>query len=188
MSAIRLVAVTVCLLLAGAACSSALTTEEYAESIGALTDAYVIESQNLSYDYQSAVEDGVRAIVAEEAPDSEEAAVALIANESVQYLALLGDSMDRYIIALDALAPPGSLDTEHDAYVAAIVAVHGALPQTRDAVGVATDIPAIQLALSSSGFADGQIRWTATCTVLEEAIRAEGRGVDLRCLRSEVTP
>jgi len=188
MSGGRLAALMVSMLLGATACSSALSTEEYAESISTLTDAYVVESQNLSYDYQSAVEDGVRELVAGDSQDPEAEAVELIAHESVQYLALLGDSMDRYLIVLGELTPPGSVESQHDAYLAAIAVVHGALPQTRDAVGAAADIPAIQLALTSSGFADGQIRWTAACGALEEAIRTDGRGADLRCVRSELAP
>ncbi len=171
-----------------AGCSSPLSTEQYADSIGTLTDAYVVESQNLSYDYQSSVEDGVRILVDEGGDDAATEAVALIRNESVQYLALLGDSMDRYVVALRKLSAPGPLADKHDDYVSAIVFVHEALPETRDAVAAAKDIASIQLALTSSGFADGQIRWTAACASLEEAIRSEGRGVDLRCVRPDVTP
>jgi hypothetical protein len=184
----RFLAPVVSIVILAAACTSPLSTEEYAESIGSLTDAYVVESQNLSYDYQSSVEDGVRTLVDEGGDDAATAAVVLIGNESVQYLALLGDSMDRYVVSLRELSPPGPIADEHDAYVAAIVFVHEALPETRDAVAAARDIAAIQLALTSSGFADGQIRWTAACAALEDVIRSEGRGVDLRCVRPDVTP
>jgi hypothetical protein len=184
----RLFALLASIAILAAACDSPLSTEEYAGSIGPLTDAYVVESQNLSYDYQSSVEDGVRTLVDEAGDDAATQAVVLIANESVQYLALLGDSMDRYVVSLRKLSPPAPLANKHDAYVSAIVFVHEALPETRDAVAAAEDIASIQLALTSSGFADGQIRWTAACASLEDAIRSEGRGVDLRCVRPDVTP
>ncbi len=184
----RLVRAALGVVIVASACSTALSTEEYVSGISAIADAYVLESQNLSYDYQSSVEDGVREIVDSGVDDAEGDAVELIAAKSVEYLALLGDAMGRYLTLLRELSPPAAINEHHDAYVAAVVVVHDALPDTRDSVAAAGDIGAIQLALTSSGFADGQIRWTTSCTSLEEAIRAEGLGVDLGCVRPETTP
>jgi hypothetical protein len=161
---------------------------EYATELTDITDAYVVESQNLSYDYQSSVEDGVRDIVAAGGGDAQAQVSVLARSSTVQYLAMLGDVMDRYLQALDGLAVPSQLEDPHDEYVSAVRAVHTSLPATRSAVEEAADLEGMQSALSVSGLADGQLRWTATCVSLEESIRALGRGVDLRCVRTEVTP
>ena len=108
---------------------------------------------------------------------------------TVEYLALLSDTIDRYLAALKDLSPPGEVAAAHEEYVAAIQASRNALPATRRAVEEAEDLAGVQLALTASGFADSQLRWTAACTSLEQSVRDAGRGIDLRCTRSvESTP
>jgi hypothetical protein len=168
-------------LLAGA-CSPAPSLEDYIESMERHTNAYVDESQALSFEYQSAVEDGVRRIVAEGGADPTGEALTLVTTQTVQYLALLGDAMDRYHTAIAPLIPTTEVVADHDAYAAAVGSVVSSLPPTRLAVEEATSISDVQLALASSGFADGQLRWTATCSALEQTVRDQGRGIDLRCV------
>ncbi|HSJ71708.1 MAG TPA: hypothetical protein VLA29_08705 [Acidimicrobiia bacterium] len=164
------------------ACSASPSLEDYIASMERHTDAYVDESQSLSFEYQSAVEDGVRRIVAEGGADPTGEALMLVTSQTVQYLALLGDAMDRYHTAIEPLVPTKEVVADHDAYAAAVGSVVSSLPPTRTAVEAATSISEVQLALASSGFADGQLRWTATCSTLEQTVRDQGRGIDLRCV------
>ncbi len=177
-----LIPAILCLVAAGG-CSSSMTIDAYAEALGEEADAYVVESQDLSYDYQRSVEDGVAALAEAGGDDTLEAAVGLVRSETVAYLALLTDVTGRYLEGLEALEPPSEVASAHDAYVAAVDGVYRAIPSARDAAEAAPDLDGIRLALTSSGFADGQLRWTSTCTALEQAVRDEGRGVDLRCER-----
>jgi hypothetical protein len=169
-------------------CSTPATLDDYVPAAEGLSAAYVEEAQALSFDYQSSVEDGVRAIVEAGATDPETDAVTLVIDETVAYLAVLTDTMGRYLDAFDALHAPTEVSGEHEAYVSAIRVVHASLPGTRSAVQVATQLDAVQLAMTSSGFADGQLRWTASCSALEQAVRDEGTGIDLRCVAPSSTP
>ena len=169
------------------ACSQGLALGDYVDEMEAATDAYITESQGLSVDYQGTVEDAVRDLVASGVDDPEAEAVDLVRIETVRYLALLTDAMERYRFAIEDIEPSGAVAADHDAYVAAVALVVDSLPQTRDSVETASSFEEIQLALASSGFADGQLRWTAACTDLEQAVRDEGRGLDLRCV-VQVTP
>jgi hypothetical protein len=166
----------------GAGCSTSATLDDYVPAAEDLSQTYVEEAQALSFDYQSAVEDGVRAIVEGGAVDPETDAVALVVDETVAYLAVLTDTMGRYLEAFDDLDAPAEVASEHDDYVAAIGVVHASLPGTRSAVEVATQLDEVQVAMTSSGFADGQLRWTASCSALEQAVRDQGTGIDLRCV------
>lgn len=179
--------VGVAVLVALTGCSSALPLDEYVTVMESTTDAYVTESQGLSFDYQSAVEDGVRDLVASGVENPEAEAVDLVRAETVRYLALLTDAMDRYRMGIDEPEPPGSVAEEHVAYVDAVTFVVDSLPESRAAVESAESLDDVQRALTTSGFADGQIRWTATCANLEQAVRDEGRGMDLQCV-AEVAP
>lgn len=184
----RFVLVAVIAALLAAACTPAPSLEDYIESMERHTDAYVDESQALSFEYQSAVEDGVRRIVAEGGADPTGEALTLVTTQTVQYLALLGDAMDRYHTAIAPLVPTSEVVADHDAYAAAVGFVVSTLAPTRAAVESATSISEVQLALGSSGFADGQLRWTATCSALEQTVRDQGRGIDLRCVLPVADP
>lgn len=170
--------------LVGAGCSSAMPIDEYASELSAIAENYVVESQDLSYDYQSSVEDGVRDIVEAGEDGAEAAVVELMRTETVQYMAMLSDAMGRFLERLDALNPPDEVADEHEAYVAAVRNVYESIPDARDTVAEATSLEGVQLALTASGFADGQLRWTTTCLSLEEAVEAQGESVTLRCVRS----
>lgn len=164
-----------------ASCASPVSLGGYIEAMERETDAYVVESQNLSYDYQSTVEDGVRAIVASGSDTAEADALALVVEQTTQYLSLLGDAMARYGAALADIDPPSEVADEHAAYVAAVDHVIVSLPPTRDSVAAVDNLADVQYVLGSSGFADGQLRWRATCESLEQAVRDDGQGIDLRC-------
>lgn len=182
-SAVVVLAIT---LLSG--CTQPLTIDAYVTEASRAADAYVTESQNLSYDYQSTLEDEVRRIAEEGGDGAIEEATNLVTRETIAYLAVLSDAMRRYASDLNDLDAPRAIADAHDAHVAAVEAVLSAIPATRDAVESAGDIAAIQLALASSGFADGQARWTITCTALEQAVRDQGSGLDLRCTRQDSQP
>ena len=185
-SRLRMTAVALCLAAVVAACSGGPTTDEYADSLGELVDGYVSESQALSFDYQSTVEDGVRDIVESGSEDAVSDATTLVARETIAYLAVLSDVMGRYLEGLDELTAPGAITDAHADFVAAVGLVYGAIPATRAAVAEAADLDGIQRALTASGFADGQLRWTAACLALEQMVRDEGRGIDLGCSRPAV--
>lgn len=169
-------------------CSSPMSIDGYADAATAATDAYVSESQSLSYDYQSTLEDGVRAIASDGEPDPAGRAVELVTHETVAYLAVLSDAMNRYLHDLEELSPPSGVSDAHAEYLGAVRFVLDAIPSTRDAVEGATDITAVQLALTTSGFADGQTRWTVACSALERAVRDQGKGIDLGCVPPEPPP
>lgn len=165
-------------------CSSAMTIDDYAAELSEIAETYVVESQNLSYDYQSSVEDGVRAIVESGQDGAQDSAVELVRTETVQYLAMLSDAMGRYLERLEALGPPDEVKEQHEAYVDAVRNAYEAIPEARDTVAEATSLEDVQYALTASGFADGQLRWTTTCIALEEAVLEQGEAVALRCVRS----
>ncbi len=166
-----------------AACSSSQTLDEYADALSTQTDAYVVESQNLSYDFQSEVEDGTRDVLAAGSEDPEAEVLVLFREGTVAYLALLGDAMLRYRTSLEELMPPGDVAEQHAAFLAAVVAVSDAIPEAKVAVEGATSLDDVQRALTASGFADGQPRWTGTCQTLEAAVVDAGRAMNLRCVR-----
>jgi len=180
----RIAAAIVVSAFIAAGCSSAMTIDEYSSDLSEIAETYVVESQNLSYDYQSSVEDGVRAIVESGQDGAQESAVELVRTETVQYLAMLSDAMGRYLERLEALSPPDEVKPEHEAYVDAVRNAYEAIPEARDTVAGATSLDDVQYALTASGFADGQLRWTTTCISLEEAVIEQGESVTLRCVRS----
>ena len=165
-----------------------MSVEAYAAAIEVASAVYIDEAQSLSAAYQASVEDEVRAVV-EEAPDVAQGRVVEIATTATaNYLALLSDAMGRFVTAIEELRPPTGIEAAHDEFVAAVGSVHRSLPATRDAVAQADSLASVRFALTSSGFADGQGRWTAACTALEEAVRGEGTGVDLGCVRRDLAP
>lgn len=176
-------------LVVSACAQSAMTVEVYAARIEAAGDSYIEEAQSLSAAYQSSVEDQVRAVVAEQDPAAAQDRVVEIATAATaNYLALLSDAMARFIAEMEELRPPADVAAAHDEFVSAVGSVQRSLPATRDAVVQADSLASIRLALTTSGFADGQLRWTAACSALEETLRGRGTGVDLGCVRQEVAP
>jgi hypothetical protein len=175
-------------LVASACTQSAMSVESYADAMEAIADAYVSEAQGLSASYQRTVEDEVRAAIAEDPTGAQVRAVEIAGEATVSYLELLADAMDRFITSMDELRPPTGVEAAHDEFVGAVASVHGSLPDARDAVAGADSLSDIRLALTTSGFADGQLRWTAACTALEGSVRRQGAGLDLGCVRQEVAP
>lgn len=179
----RLGLIAAAVALVATACSNPMPLDEYAELLTTTTDGYVVESQNLSYDYQKAVEDGAREIVASGADDAEEQVLILARQQTAQYLGLLSDAMLRYHAALSEMEPPGEVADAHGQFVDAVGAVLKALPAAKQGVEDAESLDEIQQALTASGFADGQFRWTATCSSLEQSIKDAGQAVNLRCVK-----
>jgi len=129
------------------------------------------------------VEDEIASLAAEGDGDVLARATNVTRRETVQYLALLEDAMLRYVSALELLRPPPTISEVHGAYELAIASVQESMPDTREAVGSAEDLDGIQIAITDSGFSDGQLRLRTACVALEIAVRAEGQGLDLGCTR-----
>ncbi len=177
------------LALFAAACSQPTqSVEAYADAMEGVVDTYVAESQDLSTRYQASVEDDIKAMVQQRPSDPEAVAVEIASSATTNYLAVLADAMQRFIEGMESLRPPPTVRAAHEEFIAAVRSVHRAIPSTRDAVLEADSIESVGLALTSSGFADGQIRWTAACTALEAAARELGTGLDLGCVRPVVSP
>ncbi|MCB1245944.1 MAG: hypothetical protein KDB69_01605 [Acidimicrobiia bacterium] len=156
-----------------------------------VTAAYVEESQAIGYTYQRSIELEVGQIVDEGAESAVERATELVRSETVAYLAVLADAVTRYSEAFEALPVPAAVQQERDDYVAVVELARESIPSMREAVADAASIPMIRLALASSTYADSAEAWTAACRSLEQAVRDEGHGIDLKCERpdvSEVTP
>lgn len=173
-----------------ASCGTAeqLTLDEYAVQAVAIADGYVQESQDVSFQYQRKVEQLVGEIAASGSSTAIEEAVEVMRTETASFLALIDDAMARYIEAFDALEPPDDISEAHEAYVDVMASVHGSLPVMRDRVSDAGSLGDIEAALAGSAFADGQPLWTAACQALEQTVRDLGRGLDLKCERTEVAP
>ena len=184
MRRLRIIGALAALTVVVSACSaSSQSLDEYADELSTRTDSYVVESQNLSFDYQSEVEDGTRQVIEAGAEDPEAEVLTLFRQGTVEYLALLTDAMVRYRDSLEAMTPPSDVADAHASFLAAVAAVTGAIPDAKVAVEQATSLDEVQLGLTASGFADGQLRWTGTCQTLEQAIVDAGRAMDLRCVR-----
>lgn len=169
--------------LVGACAQPSLSVAEYAASLEDGTESYISEAQELSGTFQKTVEDEIGALAEDGSGDLLLRATRLTSRETVQYLALLEDAMMRYRVSVESLSPPSTLAERHNAYIQAIESVQSSMQGTRDAVGKAGDLDGIQVAITSSGFGDGQLRLRAACISLEAAVRAEGRGLDLGCIR-----
>ena len=167
----------------GACATPPMTIDEYAEALNGATEDYVGESQALSAAFQKTVEEEVAELADAGEGNLMALATGVTSREMIQYFALLEDAMERYGKELDGMHPPVNLGELHDDYLSAIESVRIALPETRDNVAEAHDLVGIQEAITGSGFADGQLRLQSSCLALEEAVRAEGQGVDLACSR-----
>ncbi len=176
------------ILIVSACAQSTMSVEAYSAAMEIASDAYVQEAQSLSALYQASVEDDVRAAVKDDPDVAEDRVVQIVTTATSNYLTLLADAMARFVVEMDELRPPAGIDSVHDEFVAAVGSVQGSLPGTRDAVAQADSLVSVRYALTSSGFADGQDRWTAACTALEEAVRAQGTGIDLGCVRRDLAP
>lgn len=175
------------LILAG--CSvGALSVGEYADAMESAADVYVADSQALSLEYQDQVISEITEMAQSEPPDADSLALAITRSATTEYLDVLADQMLRFVDDMEAMTPPTPIGNEHDEFVGAVRSVYTAMPRTIADVGEADSLDGIRLALTASGFADGQIRWTAACTTLESSVRALGSGLDLGCVRPEIVP
>ena len=159
---------------------------EYADEITEVTGAYVLETQEISFRYQSAVERQVEALTSSGTTADLDGAMTIVRSETANFLALLDDAMTRYHTDVSEMEPPLEVVDRHDAYVAIIASVRSTLPASRDALAETTNFEEVLASLVGSGFADGQQAWTAACQSLESAIREAGRGADLKCVRDTV--
>ena len=174
--------------LIAVSCSQAetMSLDAYAASMTEATDAYVLESQEISLRYQTAVEQQVKELVSSGADADLVGAMAIVKSETASFLSLLDDAMGRYHDGMADLEPPTEVADEHGAYLAIIASVRSTLPASRDALEDTTTFEEVLSSLVGSGFADGQAAWTSACGSLESAIRDGGRGADLKCVRDPV--
>lgn len=178
--------VAVAVAVTGCSADDSLTVEAYSTEVTTIARVYVDESQSLSLRYQREVERQVGLIAAGGGASVVADAVAVVRSETVGYLALLDDAINRYVVSMSDVAPPRELVDDHESYVTIVSSVYASLPAMRDAVASSASIGDIEQALAGSGFADGQAVWTASCISLEQAIRDLGRGADLKCVRADV--
>lgn len=172
-----------------AGCSAgALSVGEYVDAMETAAVIYVADSQDLSVQYQDQVISEITEMAQREPPNADILAVGITRAATTDYLDVLADQMLRFVDDMEAMKPPMAVGEDHDEFVAAVRSVYTAMPRTIMEVGSAESLDGIRLALTSSGFADGQIRWTAACTTLESSVRAIGSGLDLGCVRPEVVP
>jgi hypothetical protein len=150
------------------------------------TEAYVLESQEISLNYQTAVQSQVDELVSSGATADLEGAMTIVRFETANFLALLDDAMGRYHDGIEGLVPPNDVAEPHGAYLKIIASVRSTLPASRDALAETATFEEVLSSLVGSGFADGQAAWTAACQSLESAIREGGRGADLKCDREPV--
>jgi hypothetical protein len=174
--------------LIATACSQPepMSLDAYAESMNELTEAYVLESQEISLRYQLAVENQVEELVSSGANPDLQGAMVIVRSETANFLALLDDAMGRYHGGIAEMVPPDQVAGRHAAYLEIIESVRSTLPASRDALEDTTTFEQVLSSLVGSGFADGQAAWTAACESLESAIRDGGRGADLKCVRDPV--
>lgn len=172
---------------AGCSQSEPMSLPVYADSITEVTESYVLESQEISLRYQTAVERQVEALASSGGTGDLEEAMVIVRSETANFLAFLDDAMGRYQASLAEMEPPLDLADPHDAYLSIITSVRSTLPASRDALAETTTFDEVIASLVGSGFADGQQAWTATCETLESEIRAAGRGADLKCSRDPVS-
>ena len=185
---IRLLIVALTSGLVAVSCSQTepMSLDAYATSMTEATDAYVLESQEISLRYQTAVEQQVKELVSSGADADLDGAMTIVKSETTNFLALLDDAMGRYHDGLADLETPTEVADEHEGYLAIIASVMSTLPASRDALENTTTFEEVLSSLVGSGFADGQAAWTAACATLESAIRDGGRGADLKCVRDPV--
>jgi hypothetical protein len=171
-----------------ASCSGTqpMLLEEYAAVMTETTDSYVLESQEISFRYQRAVEDQVSALLSSGSLADLEGAMTIVRSETVNFLALLDDAMGRYHTSLTEFTAPEKVAGQHEAYLEIIASVRSTLPASRDALADTKTFEEVIASLVGSGFADGQAAWTAACESLESAIRGEGRGANLKCVREQI--
>ncbi len=175
--------------LLAASCSQAdpMPLDEYAVAITGVTQAYVLESQEITLRYQLGVEDQVDDMLASGVEGNIEGAMIIVRSETANFLALLDDAMGRYHTGITELTPPLSVAAPHEAYLEIIASVRSTLPASRDALAETSTFEDVIASLVGSGFADGQQAWRSACQALESAIRDAGRGADLKCVRDPVT-
>lgn len=186
---VRTVMVGLALVMSFAASACAATevrVSDFADEMSSITGAYVDEATALSTSYQRQVEIKVADIVANEGDAALGPVTELMRSETVGFLAVLGDALDRYVTAMEEVEVPDTLADPMDRYVTLITASAEHLPAMRDAVGEAATIDDLRAALAGSAYADGQAALTAACTALEQAVRDEGHGIDLRCTSADV--
>lgn len=170
------------LLLLAACSSSEVTVERYASALEARATAYADEVDQLVEENAAELNSAVNRLQNDLQGDALlTAAVGETAALSSMLFAGIGDALDRYEQALDALETPASVGDESRSYLEALEASRrGVAPLLATLAGVTT-FEQIDQAIASSGFSDAQLRVETACATLEAAIESAGTFVDLRC-------
>lgn len=163
-----------------------MSLDAYAQSITEATDAYVLESQEISLRFQLGVEDQIDELVSSGAQQDLEGAMSIVRFETTAFLDRLDEAMGTYHAGMAEMVPPDQVAERHDAYLRIIESVRSTIPASREALADTTTFDEVLTSLVGSGIADGQAAWTSACESLEAAIRQGGRGADLKCVRDPV--
>ena len=170
------------LLLLAACSGSELTVEEYASALEERATAYADEVDQLveqnAADLNSAVNRLQNDLQGEALLM---AAVGETATLSSMLFAGIGDAVDRYEQALDALGAPAPVAADHRSYLEALEASRRGVAPLLAALADVTTFEQIDQAIASSGFSDAQPRVETACATLEAAIESAGTPVSLRC-------
>jgi len=179
----RPIAVVLAALLLLAACSSSeLTVEEYAPAIEERATAYADEVDDLIEQNAVDLNSAVNRLQNDLQGDALiTAAVGETAMLSSMLFAGIGDALDRYERALEALEAPVSVVDEHRSYLEALEASRRGVAPLLAALADVTTFEEIDRAIASSGFSDAQPRVEAACATLEGVIASVGTVVNLRC-------
>jgi hypothetical protein len=178
-------ALVVALVVLGACSADGLPVDEYAATVEGGAIAYADEVSSLFERNVTELDTAVSRLQDEfEGEALVTAAVAETARLASMLFAAISDASDRYIMDLDSLGPPSSLEAEHRAYIAALAASREGTDSLLSELADATTFDDIDRAIGSSGFSDAQPRVDTACKDLEQAIRALGPAVDLRCIRA----
>jgi len=162
-----------------------LPIEEYAVEVEVSASAYADDVAGLFERNVTELETAVSRLQDEfEGEALADAAVSETARLASMMFAGISDATDRYIVGLDGLDATSSVETEHSAYVAALTASRQGTGDLLAALAGAATFEDIDRSIGSSGVRDAQPRVDATCRSLEQAIRALGPAVDLRCVGS----
>ena len=165
------------------ACSGgAPSVDEYASTVDDRAGAYANEDTDLADTNISELDGAVVRLQRDfDGDELLEAAINETARLASMLFAGIGDALDRFLQDLDALEVPSELESDHNAYIAALEASRSGIAPLLSDLGDAATFEDVDRAIASSGFSDAQPRVVAACTTLQRGIEAVGPVVDLRC-------
>ena len=178
------------LFLVAVSCSGTLSTGEYYAEIEGSVGTYDADTAEIFSVYRSAVQVGLEEFeqaTAGDDLDSDMLAAATVdfrrvtVAEITQAFREVKSALDRYVLALDRLAPPSELETVHAEWVATLQRAEDAIPELITELRSAATLQAISGIINGSAFGDVQPRVVAACRKVEEAALVLDRLLDLKC-------